>query len=520
MLAPNGLPRPKVLALALWVTAVFIWLTFIGPPRSLTFVETRRHSSEAAFNLAADSNHIFLKEHPIKALHRQAQIELDELLARQSKTFAAAASGYLRRCHRHPPPGFERWYEFAVKHSSPIIDDFDIINESLAPFWNLSGVEVKRRLAGVRESNGPWIRQCESVKGQLSDGCQALGSELLPWLEETGVWSLLPELELIVNDMDEPRILPSSDVDSDEDGFAAGDGKVVWTDQSRTRVWDSFTAACDFGGSDPKPKAPVSSATANTKSRDLTLGLFDASKPSSLDLCQHPEYSRMHGVWDSPSTLHTIRMAVPILSAAVPSTMRDIPVPAPAYTHERFAYDELDDVAWEDKTPGLYWADLTTGGWQGVAYQDWKQHHRQRFVALVNDLDANAEYTYFARSPSSSSSSSSSLGHDDDDDNDDTTAAAAWQVRKSSALETSLYRVHFTGVVQCADDATNAAIREYFPIHSPDPKNEPLKYTLAFDLDGNGHSGRFYRLLSSRSLPLKQTVFREWHDERLKPWLH
>lgn len=41
-----------------------------------------------------------------------------------------------------------------------------------------------------------------------------------------------------------------------------------------------------------------------------------------------------------------------------------------------------------------------------------------------------------------------------------------------------------------------------------------------FDLDGNGISGRYYKLLASKSVPLKQTLLREWHDERLVPWVH
>jgi hypothetical protein len=322
--------------------------------------------------------------------------------------------------------------------------------------------------------------------------------------------------------MDEPRILPSNGVDvaAEEDGFAVGDGEVVWTEQSHMRVWDNFTAACHFGSdSSSKSKTPVSAAMANTKKsqEDLTLGFFDAGNPNTRDLCQHPEYSRLHGLWASPASLYTIRTPVPIFSAAVLSTMGDIPVPASAYTNGKFAYDEFDDLAWENKTAGVYWAGSTTGSFQSVAHQDWKLHHRQRFVALVNELGADRRYTYLARSPASSSSP----GHHDAGDVDDGgTTTAAWQVRKSSALKASLYRVHFTGIVQCADDATETAIREYFPMHGQDPKNEPFKYTLAFDLDGNGHSGRFYRLLSSWSLPLKQTVFKEWHDERLKPWLH
>jgi hypothetical protein len=43
---------------------------------------------------------------------------------------------------------------------------------------------------------------------------------------------------------------------------------------------------------------------------------------------------------------------------------------------------------------------------------------------------------------------------------------------------------------------------------------------LVFDLDGNGISGRFYKLLAFKSLVLKPTLLKEWHDERLVPWLH
>jgi hypothetical protein len=87
-------------------------------------------------------------------------------------------------------------------------------------------------------------------------------------------------------------------------------------------------------------------------------------------------------------------------------------------------------------------------------------------------------------------------------------------------MDGPLYEVYFTEIVQCEDEMTREAISSEFDIHEPDERAESFQYTLNFDLDGNGHSGRFYRLLNSRSLPLKQTVFREWHDERLQPWLH
>jgi hypothetical protein len=33
-------------------------------------------------------------------------------------------------------------------------------------------------------------------------------------------------------------------------------------------------------------------------------------------------------------------------------------------------------------------------------------------------------------------------------------------------------------------------------------------------------SCRFYRQLGSNSVPLKQTMWAEWHDGRIMPWLH
>jgi hypothetical protein len=479
----NSILRPKLLTLALWATAFLIWLTFIGQPIPLPlFGKSQHHSVGGAFNLATGPLPVSLKEHPIKAFHRQAEVNFGKLLARQSKTFEAAASDYIRRYHKPPPPGFEIWYEFAVKHNSSIIDDFDIINESLAPFWSLSGAEVKRRLANVRE-NGPAVQHCEFVSRNVSEGCQELGPEILTLLEEAGVWSRLEGLELLVNEMDEPRVLSGGVDDKPVSG-----GKIFWANQSHSRVWNDVTAACDYSAH----------SAIDNKGQALTLGLFEDGKSNALDLCQHPEYSHMHGFWDSPATLYTTRTAVPILSPAILSTMGDIPIPAAVYTDESFAYNETEDVAWEKKTAGLYWAGKTTGSFQGRVGQDWKNHHRQRFVALTNGLEPK-KHTYLARS-----------GHD----------GAEWQAHKSRVLKHSLYNVHFTDVVQLADDATNASVRAYFDIHPAAPSNESFKYTLNFDLDGNGHSGRFYRLLNSASLPLKQTVFREWHDERLQPWLH
>lgn len=55
------------------------------------------------------------------------------------------------------------------------------------------------------------------------------------------------------------------------------------------------------------------------------------------------------------------------------------------------------------------------------------------------------------------------------------------------------------------------------------PQTRPsLQFESKFllDVDGDGFSGQWSAHLQSRSLALKATIFREWHDSRLFAWRH
>ena len=45
-------------------------------------------------------------------------------------------------------------------------------------------------------------------------------------------------------------------------------------------------------------------------------------------------------------------------------------------------------------------------------------------------------------------------------------------------------------------------------------------YKYLPDIDGNSFSGRYRGFLGSTSLPIKATIYDEWHDSRLVPWKH
>ncbi|KPV74610.1 glycosyltransferase family 90 protein, partial [Rhodotorula graminis WP1] len=50
--------------------------------------------------------------------------------------------------------------------------------------------------------------------------------------------------------------------------------------------------------------------------------------------------------------------------------------------------------------------------------------------------------------------------------------------------------------------------------------DEENKYKYVLDVDANYASGKFKRLMSSRSIVLKSTIFPEWWSKRIMPWYH
>ncbi|MCJ1394933.1 capsule-associated protein CAP1 [Xylographa bjoerkii] len=84
---------------------------------------------------------------------------------------------------------------------------------------------------------------------------------------------------------------------------------------------------------------------------------------------------------------------------------------------------------------------------------------------------------------------------------------------------TDKFDVQFYEIKNCAEVDCNAQL-ELFNITEMEPQEDAWKARYLLDMDGNVFSGRFYASMRSRSLPLKLAYFREWHWERLRPWVH
>ena len=101
-----------------------------------------------------------ITEHPIPKLMADAEANFRKLLSKQSRTLKAAVSEYKRRYKRDPPKGFGQWWQFAKDNDVKIVDEYDGLVEDLAPFWEISGGELRRRAEQVRQKNcyQGWLR--------------------------------------------------------------------------------------------------------------------------------------------------------------------------------------------------------------------------------------------------------------------------------------------------------------------------------------------------------------------------
>lgn len=88
-------------------------------------------------------------EHPIPKLMQDAEDKFRALLSKQSRTLNAAVREYKKRYRRDPPKGFDDWWRFAHENKVKLVDEFDGLVEDLAPFWEISGEELRRRALQV-----------------------------------------------------------------------------------------------------------------------------------------------------------------------------------------------------------------------------------------------------------------------------------------------------------------------------------------------------------------------------------
>lgn len=473
------------------------------------------------------------KDHPIDQLVRDNEARFAETVRRQSQTLEEAVAEYKRRYNISPPPHFDRWYKFAQRKRVQLIDEYDTIYHSLLPFWGLRPATIRAR---VREALG---FDGNALIGILIRDGKAVHVQGGPeWQQEATVGmmkefiKLLPDIDLAFNIHDEPRVVVPHDelsrliataLDTNMPAARANTERVNKFSSrpegvnSGKRVDEVKTTRFNVFAHQPTWIPSRMSCSRDSPARSLDDSLttdnltayalgdlgFVYNQTAFSDICNSPSFSRSHGFFDRPNAFNVIHDLFPIFSQSKMSSFNDILYPSPWYWFGKVSYDEDKDFDWPKKESRLWWVGSTTGGFSRDG--GWRRQHRQQLVHKLNALDAakimvnaNPEIGEFDGKP----------------------IAPNWTVTEVSRPDyKDLIDVHFSHVGQC-DPGDCDAQREFFTLVAPADQQDAWKYKYLLDMDGNAFSGRFYAFLKSKSLVFKMAVFREWHEEWLKPWVH
>ncbi|KAJ5742413.1 uncharacterized protein N7511_011432 [Penicillium nucicola] len=467
--------------------------------------------------------------HPVLRLTRNAQKSFESTLNRQSKSFNAAVAEYKRRYNMPPPPHFDLWYKFATDRGTVLIDEFDIINRALLPFWGVSPSVIRERTRqdlGYKDNMlmGWSIRAGKPIYTVFGERYQRDGMKTI--IDQFAQW--LPDMDLAFNVHDEPRVVvPHEELSrmisvgreaqdrlarmtSPRGIFSKRKYVSEWVTPISTTRYNDLTLQENWGHS-------TMSCPADTPARDIDGTAQDDTASYEIeplgflynltafsDVCKNPSLRNRLGLFKRPHILKLSNEITPVFSASAPSSFQDIPMPSMWYYKDKMSYEEDVDPEWKDKRAQLYWR----GGNSGAHSDEdsWRSLLRQQVVGNLTHPIA-PQYT-FKRDSNSATSSCRDFGSN---------AGDLEQIHPESFREQ--LNIKFTEIDYCEDDCKSQL--EFFgePGTFEWPK-EAWRHRYLLDMDGWAYSGRFYAFLRSKSLPMKLSVFREWHQEILVPWVH
>ncbi|KAK8117514.1 uncharacterized protein PG998_005795 [Apiospora kogelbergensis] len=462
--------------------------------------------------------------HPMRHLIDKAEHEFEIQKKAQSKTLEDAVAEYRRRYSIPPPPNFDKWFAFAKARNVQLIDEFDNIHDALTPFWGLKPATIRQRaqealgfdnqLLGVlvrdgkvsyMQGGGDWQR--EATAGMMD--------KFVQWL---------PSMDLCFNLHDEPRVMvphddlsrlvkrarevnmpaandrkkPKNSFTKEPKGLSTGT-KLEESKLTRFNVfahqptWTHSRLSCPPGS----PARGLEDEERKDSLSKYALGElgFVYNVTAMSDICNTPSLSSTYGFFDRPNAFNIVHDLFPIFSQSKLSSYSDIIYPSPWYWYGKVTYNEELDRPWREKEDKFYWRGSTTGGFSRNG--GWRRQHRQRFVQKVNAADQAKILV--------------------------NTGFGTTQHWESKLVNRGDYKeimdIFFSHIGQC-DPGDCEAQREFFTIKDRVEQQDAWRYKYLLDIDGNAFSGRFYAFLKSRSMAFKWAIFREWHMDWLKPWVH
>lgn len=448
--------------------------------------------------------------HPIFELMRDAEVEWRRKLARASKTLAEAVAEYRRRYGRAPPLGFDKWWDFVVKHDIQLPDEYDEIYNDIEPYWGLDPADVAKSIeeAEMRDSmftlaktsSNHGLEIVYSTFAGTDDSFRERTTAIIDLTREFG--SDLPPMRIPFYPHDTPTMhtdwrIKQMALD------AAKRGTTVRQSQLPPIIERGWKEGCP-------PDSPAWLNPPSLPSHDPSSPVISESPKTlvathqlAMDPCQHPSLLVTHGQFlahdRGPYPQHTL---VPCFSHSATLLHHDIRPPIPYDWTSGEDAEAAGDVPWPQKVDErLDWRGRTTGIYASPTSL-WVHAHRQRLVALTNMVEGNVSILDVPMDAS---------------------------VPVGEPVQTPVARVNPAWMdvayvdkpLSCEERAgTCQMFEKMFEFRRVQSRKEEGRYKFIIDVDGNGWSGRFKRLITSNALIFKATIYPEWYTSRIAEWVH
>ncbi|KAG0702517.1 glycosyl transferase family 90-domain-containing protein, partial [Suillus ampliporus] len=434
--------------------------------------------------------------HPILDLIARAEEEWDAKLAHASQTLPEAVHEYHRRYARAPPLGFDRWWAYVKKHNVQLPDEYDQIDHDLAPFWGLDPLSLQ-----VIQRD--WEGHVHSYTLAKSSPLEpfGIGNETLPE-DQTERQRLLVGANQLIDLMTE--------VDDDLPMFRAvfsphDNPNVFLTHEMRQRAVEAgkigdypapfasgWLRACPSDSIAHNPPSPLTTSKPKT---------FIYDHLQAMDPCVHPSHLAQHGQFLAHNKGPVANpFPVPQFSYCSSSLHSDIRVPVPLSWVEDVEGEGGEEGAWENKEDErLLWRGLNTGIYH-AKNTPWRDAQRDRLVEMAEMMEGSVEVLVM-------------------DEGGDREGMKVDEVRKAR-MNPALLDVAFAGSPGQCEPETCRELEKVFEWKRRMSVRDAGRYKYVLDMDGNGWSSRFKRLMTTNSLVFKSTVYPEWFSDRLSPWVH
>lgn len=484
-------------------------------------------------------------DHPIDHLIAEAGKQLDDLLKKETNDVHEAAEAYRQRRGRQPPPGFDKWFAFAKERDAIVVEDFwDQIYDDLGPFWGVSAKQLRE------QANSYLFRISvrDGVAKFRGDG------EDRPWLD---LWTNLtntiaeqiaehlPDVDLPINHMDESRIVAQWE---DINGYMA-DEKASRRIVSTTSLKDTFQSLKELDANPPEKFDPewtrsgpywsmaVIGCPPDSAARTVFMET-DFTQPPPLvsdwpkgsykgyvqnwtlakSPCDNAHLQGLHGTFVEPISIANSRKFFPLFGGSKLPMNNEILLPAAMYWTDDPFYSGGEDhgEAWRKKKNMMVWRGAASGGRN--TKDNWTRFQRHRFVSMMNSTSVHAmEVEDDIVTPNFVIPTNNSYN-----------LAAQAPDAEAGSLSKWIKPLTDVGVVHLLCHPPQPPkngkwceyTNSYFHVEKVMPMKDQYAYKYLPDIDGNSFSGRYRGFLGSTSLPIKATIYQEWHDSRLVPWKH